>query len=300
MEYNYEDEMRSGYLVDEKHKRIWAIEIDILKEIIRICEKYNISYFVYGGTLLGTVRHKGFIPWDDDMDIAMLRKDYELFLEKAESELDKKRFCLQKSEIYGDIYEGFSRIRDNNSTAIIFRDRNKECNHGIFIDIFPLDNIPVQPWRRKIQFLKIKILNSLVFYRVYANGDLRHYVLKRIAGSINNVKTWHRVVHKIKKECMRYNERNCDVVGILSCDPYDRACYWYLSDVEQTVDMEFEGMQVKAPLGYDRCLTIGYGDWHKFPPVEERENWHQNIFFDPYKPYTAYKNMDKEELFRSR
>ncbi|MCM1540474.1 MAG: LicD family protein [Blautia sp.] len=298
MGYSYEAEYRDEYLVDETHKRIWAIEINILKEIMRICEKHNIPYFVYGGTLLGAARHRGFIPWDDDMDVAMLRKDYELFLEKADAELDQGRFCLQKSEVYGEIYEGFSRIRDNNSTAIIYRDRNKQCNHGIFVDIFPLDNIPEQLWKQKIQFLKIKILNALIFYHVYAEEDLNHLMLKKLVGSIRNVKVWKGVIRKLKKECMRYNKCGCSIVGILSCAPYDKTCYWYLSDIEQTMDMEFEDLYVKVPVGYDRCLTIAYGNWREFPPVEERGKWHQNIYFDPYKPYTVYadgENMD--ELF---
>lgn len=298
MDLNIAEEIRDGYLVDEKHKRIWRTEIGILQEIIRICDKYDISYFVYGGTLLGAARHKGFIPWDDDMDVAMLRRDYEIFLEKASEELDQEKYDLQKSEMFGEIFEGFSRIRDRHSTAIIYRDRNKNCSHGIFVDIFPLDHITEKAWKRKIQFAKIRLLSGLIYYRVYQDAETGHPLMKKMIGHFGSVKMWERLVQKLKKECVRYNHEKCSRAGILSCDPYDEKCWWYLEDIERTTDLEFEGLSVKAPAGYEKCLETGYGNWREFPPVEERENWHQNIFFDPCKPYWEY--VDRDTLFKKK
>ncbi len=281
-------EVRNEYLVTEKQKHIWKIELDIMQEIIRICDKYGIPYIVYGGTLLGAVRHNGFIPWDDDMDLAMLRKDYEIFLQKAKEELDPKIFCLQESETVGEIYEGFARIRYNNSTAMIERDRKKNCNHGIFIDIFPLDQISPNAIARKLQFGKIKLLTGLLYYHTYQDCGLRSKLGTLAVALIKKPKTWERIAKSAKKTCMKYNDRKCEKVGILSCDPYDEKCYWYREDIENTIEMDYEYLKVSAPKNYDRCLKIGYGDYMAFPPVEERGKWHENIFFDPYQPFTEY------------
>lgn len=295
MTFNFEAEVRDDYLIDVKHKYIWNIEIELLKEIIRICEKYNLSYFVYGGTLLGTIRHKGFIPWDDDMDVAMLRRDYEVFMEKAQKELDADKYYLQKSEQFGGVYEGLSRLRDNNSTAIIKKDCYRKCNHGIYVDIFPLDNVCDNIWKRKIQFHKIKIIYSLIFYRVNQDNMLGHHFIQKMLKYFKNPQIWQWMVQKLKQECMRYNDMECETVGILSCDPFDEKCYWYIRDIEKTIEMPFEDIYVKVPVGYDRCLRIGYGEYMEFPPVEERGTWHDNVFFDPFVPFSEYQG--REDLF---
>lgn len=295
MKFDFKEEVRNDYLIDVKHKHIWYIEIKLLEEIIRICEKYNLSYFVYGGTLLGAVRHRGFIPWDDDVDVAMLHKDYEIFIEKAQEELDKDKYCLQRSEQFGDIYEGFARLRDNHSTAIIKKDCNRKCHHGIFVDIYPLDNVCDDLRKRKTQFLKIKIMSSLIFYRVNQDNNLRRHFIQRILKYVKNIKIWEWLVQKSKQECMRYNDTECETVGILSCDPFDEKCYWYRKDIENTIEMSFENIMVKVPKGYDRCLRIGYGEYMEFPPLEERGKWHENVFFDPFVPFGEYQG--REDLF---
>lgn len=291
--FNFENEERCGYLVDVKYKHIWSIELGILKEIIRICDNHNIPYFACAGTLLGAIRHKGFIPWDDDMDIAMLRDDYERFIDIAEKELDTSKYCLQKGEEFGEIYEAFSRIRHNDSTAIIKRCRNKECNHGIFIDIYPLDTIPKQRWKRKVQFALIKNLGGLIFYYVYDEEGQRHKKVKTLVKLIKNPKIWEWIAKTVKKICAMYNHSDGDMVGMLSYDPYDKSYQWYLSDIVETIEVPYEDMVIKVPAGYDRCLKISYGEYNEFPPIEERGLWHQNIYYDPYKSYTEYTNKDK-------
>lgn len=284
-----QEEIREGYLITEKQKHIWKIELDILQEILRICKKYKIPYIAYGGTLLGGIRHKGFIPWDDDMDIAMLRKDYEFFLQKAEIELDHKSFSIQKSEEPGEIYEGFARIRHNHSTAIIERDRNKKCSHGIFVDIFPLDQIPDNKLKRNIQFKIIKWLTSLLYYHTYCDTGVKGGIKGLLVCCIKGQKMWDRIAALTKKMCTRYNGEKNEKVGILSCAPYDKKCWWYLEDIVDTIEIDYEYTKIRVPRNYDRCLKIGYGNYWEFPPIEERGKWHEDkIFFDPYQAFTKY------------
>lgn len=138
---NLAEEIICDYLVTSKIKEVWQLELDMLEEVDRICQKYEIEYFLQGGTLLGAVRHKGYIPWDDDIDIVMRRNDYNKFLEIAQKELGDKYF-LQYYKTERKYNRGHAQIRNPNTTAIIKGDEFNNFNKGIFIDIFPLDNIP--------------------------------------------------------------------------------------------------------------------------------------------------------------
>ena len=139
----FKDEIRCGFRVTELMKHCWAAQIEVLEEIERICKKYNLQYFAHGGTLLGAVRHKGFIPWDDDMDIAMKRKDYIVLMQILVKELPE----------YYDIYSIYNRPdwsntfgRVVNTKKLPMEESQIEKFHGFFlpagVDIFPIDFIP--------------------------------------------------------------------------------------------------------------------------------------------------------------
>lgn len=121
-------------------KQVQAIELEILLEVDRICRKHRISYFLDSGTALGAVRHKGFIPWDDDIDIGMLRDDYERFLSVAQEEMGQDYF-LQTYRTDGTPIM-FAKVRKTGTTFVEFRLRKFPINHGLFIDIFPYDYLP--------------------------------------------------------------------------------------------------------------------------------------------------------------
>ena len=123
----YQEEVRCDYLVNEKMKKIWAIQLDLLNKLLEVCQKHDIKVFAFAGTLLGAVRHKGFIPWDDDVDVCMERKEYERFLEVCNDEFphpyflqtaltDKRHFC------------GYARLRNSNTTGIISPHRSTKYN----------------------------------------------------------------------------------------------------------------------------------------------------------------------------
>ena len=132
------EEIRSGFPVNEKRKKVWAVELELLQKFDEVCRKYNLTYYAYYGTLLGAVRHQGFIPWDDDIDVVMFREDYEKLQAVAPEEF-REPYFFQNS--YTDqMLWFFSKLRDSRTTAIEFPARN--LHQGIFIDIFPLDDVP--------------------------------------------------------------------------------------------------------------------------------------------------------------
>ena len=149
--------------------KLHSVQIEILDEIVGICDKHNLTYFLIGGTLLGAVRHKGFIPWDDDLDIAMPREDYEKFLKIAKTELDKK-YYLHDISIDKNYWQPFIKIRKNNTLFDEKMIDNIETHKGIFVDVFPFDNL-----KRDGILLKIKwsILKNLLRFCLYYRGILK-------------------------------------------------------------------------------------------------------------------------------
>lgn len=114
-------------------------EVEILKEFLFACKVLNLQYYVIGGTLLGTVRHKGFIPWDDDIDVGMPRQDYNVFVREGQKHMNS-RFFVQTHESDPEYLNGFAKVRDSGTTFIETSAKNAKINHGIYIDVFPLDD----------------------------------------------------------------------------------------------------------------------------------------------------------------
>ena len=138
-----DEEVRCGYLVNHEMKKAWAVMLDLLAEFDRVCKKHNIRYFASGGTMLGAVRHKGFIPWDDDIDVMMERTDYEKLCKVGPSEF-KHPYFLQNKYTDPECPDIMSKLRNSETTAFFGVEEHgfMKYNKGIFMDIFPLDKIP--------------------------------------------------------------------------------------------------------------------------------------------------------------
>ena len=153
------EEEKAGYLVTKERKEVWAIEIDLLMQLDAVCKKYGLKYCVGAGTMLGAVRHKGFIPWDDDIDVYMLREDYDKLLSVA-SEFHYPYF-LQNSYTEENLLRAYTKLRNGMTTGTTKRDRYRKMNHGIFIDIFPLDGIGTNPLIDRYQYIINRIQRGL-------------------------------------------------------------------------------------------------------------------------------------------
>ena len=129
----------NDYKVSDKMRRIWQVELAMLDKVDAICKKHDIHYFLLHGTLLGAVRHKGFIPWDDDLDIGMLRKDYDKFMEIAPKELEEPYFLQTMWTDHNCFFGGLAKLRNSETAGITERELGHNCNLGIWIDILPVD-----------------------------------------------------------------------------------------------------------------------------------------------------------------
>ncbi|NLZ53422.1 MAG: LicD family protein [Thermoanaerobacteraceae bacterium] len=259
----------------EELKKVQKIELEILADVIRVCDENNIEFFVASGTALGAVRHGGFIPWDDDIDIGMTRDNYERFLTIAPSKL-KKGLFLQHYTTEPDSPTYFAKVRRDNTRFVEYYTRNIKMHHGVYIDIFPYDQVPDDHKLRKRLFRKAFFIHQLFIAKSVTGTStpqrslrgllgkglrlILHYILKPIP------KKW--LFHMLDKEVKKYN--NYPLASSLS----------YIVDsprviIERKVlfplkPTKFESLTVKIPNLSEEYLTHHYGDYLQLPPMEER------------------------------
>lgn len=267
------EENRDGFLVSQDMKRAWAAQLEVLEEVKRVCAILDIKFYADWGTLLGAVRHHGFIPWDDDMDIAMLRIDYMRFLSEAPALLGK--YCEIKS-VYNDPEDDTIKARIINGRHICFEpdflERFHGCPYVVGIDIFPVDNITDDKDALKKQVESLKFLLSTVEsvpeeapYSVKVL-ELMKKIEKTFGIPINYD---NRLRHELKKiydiVCARYQHENseevCSMIDYAEGWDYHAKRAWY----EDVCEMPFENTTIPVPAGYDGLLRIKYGDDYMTP-----------------------------------
>lgn len=244
----------------------------IAKDIAKICDENYITYYLEGGSLLGAVRHKGFIPWDDDFDIFMKRKDYIKFLEVCERCLDKEKYFIQ-NELTEEKYAfSFTKIQLKGTEIIEDFSKDVDIQHGIFVDIFPYDNIPDNKYKRKIFLFKNHMLKNLLWVKCGYGTDKHKkqikYSILKILGIPFSIKYLKKKRHKL---ITKYN----DIATMLSCNS-DYPKVQKSNIVLKKVKMyEFEDTKFYGVADANLVLTEQYGDYMKLPPKEERRQ-HSN------------------------
>jgi len=250
--------------------KLHEVQIEILDEIDRICKENNITYFLVGGTMLGAVRHNGFIPWDDDVDIGMLRADYDRFKELCLNSdvLNKKYFlhCLDTDKNY---WLPFMKVRKNNTTFGEKFIKNLDTHKGIFVDIFPYDNVKYEKnFFQKIRsFLILNIENAVLCKHKLkkANNCRRKIAVKSLMMlSLNQLYKFQNYLFNIKIN----KNTKLIVCFIAGGNPADETLE--RKRVFPVKEMEFEGKMYPCIKDYDYYLKRVYGDYMKLPPKNKR------------------------------
>lgn len=254
-------------------EEIKRIELDILRHIKRVCEENNLRYFLAGGTLLGAVRHKGFIPWDDDIDISMPRPDYENLITLME---DNDKYMLLKP---GDIgyYYNFAKVIDND-TLLVENGCAPIANMGVYIDIFPLDGMPEEGVAIDRHFAALKEvrtrINSFSFIKTKLRKNLYMYFKIINTYRRNNKKKDLISLQKLyTSTALRYEYDDSKYVYATG-GAYDKKDIFLKNLFSDGVDVEFEGEFFKAPTEWDVYLRQLYGDYMQLPPIVKRISNH--------------------------
>ncbi len=256
-------------------RKLQLIELEILLEVDRVCKKNKINYFLSEGTLLGAIRHHGFIPWEDDVDIMMFREDYEKFCKIAGKEL-KKDFILQNSNTLKKYWVIASKVRLTRETD--FHQENlKEIgvtnDVGPYIDIFPLDYLPVKSSRKTyIIWKKIRAYRRLLWHktRFSRKKSLKIKFLKIFSLFVSIEFCHNRIYYLMTKFNSDSRKYAVNYASYYSVDKQTIPIEKYA----ETMYVDFEGHKFPVPKQYDYILTNIYGDYMKLPPKEKRVNGH--------------------------
>lgn len=301
----FEEEIRCGYTISSEMKKVWAVQLDLLYTFDQVCKKNNITYFASGGTMLGAIRHKGYIPWDDDIDVMMMRDQYQKLCKIATTEFQKPYFFQTEYTDKGSL-RGHAQLRNSNTTGILKNELKKmySFNQGIFIDIFPLDAVIdnkklfYYQSKKALKYKKMAFRISNLTYRYdisetkgikKAMKALAHQLLKL---DFLNILTEERMYRKFETECQKYNDKNTEYISTLSLDFTNKNFFKCRKDFEKTVLFDFEVMQIPVSKEYDHALKQRYGNYMEF---KQDKSLHGDIIFDTQKSYLDYLKSIKAD-----
>jgi lipopolysaccharide cholinephosphotransferase len=281
-------------LSPDELRGLQLVLLDMLVEIDRICKKHHIRYCIIAGTLLGAVRHKGFIPWDDDLDVGMTRENYLTFRKACEIDLDKTRFFFQDHATDKYYRWGYGRLRRKDSEFVRVGQEHMKMRTGIFLDVFPLDSVPDFPPFRGLMNFYCFVLRKMLYAeagKVCAKtACLRwiYYLLDLLSVEIT-FKLLENLISQRQK-------RNTKYVRILTFPmpkgkPYGYSRKWY----EDLADIEFEGRMFPGIRDYDAYLAYKFGDYMTPPPEDERHGHPVTKFKLPESIQVGMKRKDKRQ-----
>lgn len=260
-------------------RKLQLMELDILKQVTEICKRHGLRYFLLGGTFLGAVRHQGFIPWDDDIDIGMPRADFEKFCKLAEG-LSKPLGFVSYKNNKEHIY--FHPRVYNFNSKVIDRSGVEEKETYAWIDVFPLDGMPGNNLVRKLHGFRLLFLRLLFMYSQFdkiVNVNLKNRVwYERVLIAIGKVIKFDKILNtrkimaKIDKTMQTYDYETSAYVGNFM-GAYKMKEVFPKKYYEETAEYEFEGLLCPAPKDYDAVLSQMYGDYMT-PPAKEVQNKH--------------------------
>lgn len=251
-------------------RQLQMTELEMLIEVDRICGKYGIRYSLDGGTLLGAVRHHGFIPWDDDADVVMLRQEYDKFYEACRRDLDTERFFLQEYRTDPGYRWGYSKMRRNGTVFLREGQEHVQCNQSVFIDIFIYDNVPDHAAARRLHLFLCYCIRKALYSEV-GRKNAGNPLLRSWYGMLSRIprELWFRLIEGIAGQM---NKKRCELVRHMTY-PYRKECRYGLPAecFEEYTEKDFEGYRFKVFQNYRLYLTRLYGDYMTLPPEGQRK-----------------------------
>ncbi len=264
----------------ESLRTLQSVLLRMIIQLDDVCKRHGIIYYLNGGNALGAIRHNGFIPWDDDMDIMMRTEDYRKFLRVCREELNPDEWYVQ--EAWVDWPGCFSKIRLKGTFIEDIGEWNgiKKSNRGIYIDIFEIVNAPSAKVAKFIQYFSAKLLTA---YSLRLKGYNTTTTLKRVMLGLSVIAKIEPVFRILKKNVYRYSGKNTkEVANFFGMSRFKRAFY-NSSVFEKPIYHKYETVSLPLPTDYEEYLEKSFGDYMRLPPIEQRKPTHAlNVDFGKY------------------
>ena len=285
------------YYTMEQIKTIQRIEMDSLKVMIDICDNLNISFFLYGGSLLGAIKYKGFIPWDDDLDLAMHRSDYEKFLEYAPRLLPPD-YEIQHPSLCKKTPFPYIKFRRTDTKLVEYMYKNIKINHGVYFDIYPIDNLPDSESEYKKQHEMLQKVVKVFLIRqcpsiehpVWNFRNLCHAAIRLFQSTCLRLIPHSYFVNKMHKIMIKYNDAETKRQG----NYFFPRPVNYFDGINPPISVEFEGYRMLIPRGYEINLKNRYGDISVLPDEDKRIG-HKPYVLELKEKTDAYRSRNNEE-----
>ncbi|MGV3310841.1 LicD family protein [Streptococcus suis] len=280
-----------GKLTPETLRQLQMKTLEMSKYFVEFCKRHDITCYFCGGGCIGAIRHRGFIPWDDDLDFFIPRPDYErlkkLWIEEEHDSLE----LIFPSEDYND-HNIFMTLRDKDTTQIKPYQQSLDINHGVAIDIFPIDGAPSSKVKRSFQLFWALVYQIYCAQLVPTNyGKLVTYMGKILLKLVPSKTIKYQIWHFAEQQMSKYHFDDCDIITELCAGPRYMRNLYPKKAFEDSIFVEFEGAEMPIPKGYDVYLRIAFGNYMTLPPTEQQQSHHDAIFLDLNKSYIHYKGI---------
>lgn len=250
-------------------RQLQMVQLEMLVEVDRICKKFAIKYCIIAGTLLGAVRHGGYIPWDDDADIALLRPEYEKFRIACRKELDFGKFYFQDHRNTKGYRWGYGKLRRKGTLFLRENQEHMPYEQGVFIDIFPLDGVPDNYFLRSLKNFECFCVRKLLWSKVGKKADKN--LIKRFFYTMLDSIPEGKIIQYYDNMILKANKKQTKMVRILMFPTPNNEYGYYRRWYENTIDTVFEEEVFQGIKDYDSYLYFKYGDYMELPKEENRK-----------------------------
>lgn len=268
--------------------------LEMAKYFVNFCKENNLLCYLCGGGAIGSLRHGGFIPWDDDLDFFMPRDDYEKLIILWNERADVKKYTLVKADKNLVDHNLFITIRDNETTAIKPYQKGLEISHGVALDILPLDGCPTGSFQRKMQIVW-GLVYSLFCAQVLPekHGGLKKKISKVLLSVFKSKNIRYKIWKFAERKMTKYSIFDSEFITELCSGPYYMKKVYKKEWFTDNLYIQFEDTKMPIPIGYDGYLKTAFGDYMKLPPKEKQVPHHDLLFLDLKKGYKSYPNLYK-------
>ncbi|MDR3052846.1 MAG: LicD family protein [Coriobacteriales bacterium] len=288
--HNPEGQTAALRLSDEQIKAMQQVSLEMFNYLRSFCEERGLLLYLCGGCCIGALRNKGFIPWDDDIDVFMPRDDYEKLAEQWPLYADTERYSYVRSTkemVTGDL---MAKLCDNTTTCVTTYQQDKDIPQGLTLDILPLDGYPDSSWARRMQ-----VVWALVFSLFNAqsipkkHGGLLAWGSRILLSIIRAPGLRYRIWRYAERQMSKHRFGSTSAVTELCAGPGYMRNRYPVQAFETAREVEFEGQTAPVPVGAETYLSIAFGDFMQLPPSEKRVSHHEVAFLDLATPYRNYR-----------